>query len=255
MTQLIHIEAIPALKDNYIWAMVNQETRSAFIVDPGVAEVVRDFLTQKHLNLSGILITHHHWDHTNGLHELKEWYDVPVYGPASIQGVTSPVTETVTLTDSPIGFTVYNIPGHTLDHIAYYTSGLLFCGDTLFAAGCGRLFEGTALQMYTSLEQLSALPLSTNVYCAHEYTLNNLNFAASLEPNNKHIQDKIKRVKTLREEGLSTLPSTIQDEKNTNPFLRCEVPAVIQAAEKHAGGKLATPLEVFTTLRAMKDNW
>lgn len=255
MKQTVNIEPISALKDNYIWAIVDLKNHSALIVDPGVAEPVREFLKRQNLSLAGIVLTHHHPDHTNGVADLKNWYNAPVYGPAAIKGVTEPVSETFTPQHFPLSFNVLPIPGHTLEHTAYYSPDILFSGDTLFAAGCGRLFEGTPQQMLTALQTLSHLPQTTRVYCGHEYTLNNLRFAESVEPSNTAIQKKIVKVTSLRNQGLPSLPSTIQEEKDTNPFLRYDQHEVIASASAYARRALKTPLEVFTVLRDMKDNW
>lgn len=252
------IVPISALKDNYIWAIINNETKEAWIVDPGESKPVHEFLQQQHLILKGILITHHHWDHTNGIADLKKIYDVPVYSSAKkIAGTTHLVSanEELHITDFPFRCTVMGIPGHTLEHIAYHADGNLFCGDTLFAAGCGRIFEGTPLQMYTSLQSLVNLSPATNIYCGHEYTLNNLYFAKNVEPNNPQIDVRIETVREKRNKLLASLPATMQAEKETNPFLRCDEPALIEAVSAHSGRILKNALEVFTELRKWKDNF
>lgn len=252
------IIAVPALKDNYIWSIVDPVSNRALIVDPGEREPVENFLQQGY-TLAGIVLTHHHWDHTNAAAELAAEYDVPVFGAAieNIPAVTVPLTEgdKVIIDNFPISLTAIAIPGHTLGHTAYYAPGMLFSGDTLFAAGCGRLFEGTAEQMYHSLQKLAALPPETNVYCGHEYTLKNLQFAKLVEPDNKDIIDRIKQVTALREKNLPSLPSTLKDELATNPFLRCQSPTVIASVERHVGKKLQNPIEVFAALRKWKDNY
>lgn len=253
MAPNIRIDCISALKDNYIWSIVDELSQSALIVDPGEARPVVNYLQKNRLKLCGLLITHHHWDHTNGIEALKDLYHCPVYGPGAIAGVTDPVAQTFSPLHFPMTFQVLSIPGHTVEHAAYYSSHLLFCGDTLFAAGCGRIFEGNPEQMFNSLQMLANLPIDTKVYCAHEYTLNNLRFAATVEPNNKYIQDKILAITELRDRNLPSLPSTILDEKNTNPFLRCNEQTVITSAEKYAGEKLTSPVEVFAVLRQWKD--
>jgi hydroxyacylglutathione hydrolase len=253
------IHPIPTLKDNYVWALVSTPKRLACIVDPGEAGPVLTFLKQQGLKLMGILITHHHWDHTNGIAGLKQHSDVPVYGAASetIDGKTVSLHEgdRVELIDFPLSFRVMSIPGHTLGHLAYYSPGMLFCGDTLFASGCGRLFEGKPEQLYTSLQKLAALPDETKVYCAHEYTLANLHFAEKVEPGNPEIKERLKQVEALHRQHQCTLPSTLGEEKKTNPFLRCDSPELIQSVQRHAGRHLSNPIEVFTYLRKWKDTY
>lgn len=259
MATPLSIHPIPILNDNYVWTIIDEATKTAVIVDPGEAAAVHAFLQQNQLTLKAILITHHHWDHTNGINELKNWYDVPVFGPASekITNVTHPLynQDTVNIAPFPLNLKVMTIPGHTLDHIAYYAPGLLFCGDTLFAAGCGRLFEGTAEQMYASLQKMASLPSETRVYCAHEYTLNNLRFAKEAEPHNIHITERMQKVAGLREQNQVSLPSTLSDEKATNPFLRCDSAELIANVEKKSGKKLTHPVEIFAELRKWKDQF
>lgn len=247
------INPIPALSDNYIWAVIDTEKMTAIIVDPGDASPVIDFLEQKKLQLQGIFITHHHWDHTNGISELKKKYNVDVFAPATenINGVTKPIQEG----DDILNFKILDIPGHTLGHIAYYSHDSLFCGDTLFAAGCGKVFEGTAEQMYTSLMKLAALPETIKIYCGHEYTLNNLYFAKTVEPENKKITERMAKVKEIRAKNLPSLPSILSDEKATNPFLRCDSHEIIDHMEKYIGHKLNNPVEVFAALRRCKDHF
>jgi hydroxyacylglutathione hydrolase len=256
----IEIKPIASLKDNYIWAIIDNNAREVIIIDPGDAKPVEAFLKQHSLRLSAILITHHHWDHTNGVSELKKRYNPMVYAPAhdNVKDADILLTESsdgIEFLKQSLSFSILDIPGHTLGHIAYYSPGMLFCGDTLFAAGCGRLFEGTAEQLYTSLQKMAALPNDTKVYCAHEYTLNNLRFAAVVEPNNQAIQERIDQVTALQADNLPSLPSLLAEEKLTNPFLRCNVKDVIAAAEKFAGEKLSTPVEVFAALRKWKDGF
>ena len=257
ITDLYNITPIPTLKDNYVWAIINKP--KVLIVDPGEAAPVAEFLQRHRLDLAGIIITHHHWDHTNGIINLINQYPAPVWGPSkeNIPGITHPLhdNDKINLDSFPIELTIIAIPGHTLGHIAYYARGMLFCGDTLFAAGCGRLFEGTALQLYTSLQKIAALPEDTNIYCAHEYTLNNLHFAQTVEPNNKQITELIAQISALRKQGLPSLPSTLRKEKATNPFLRCDSPDVKENVEQYANKKLNDPLEIFTYLRKWKDGW
>jgi hydroxyacylglutathione hydrolase len=253
---MISMHAIPALKDNYIWAIVNETYQTALIVDPGDAEPVLQYLQHHHLTLAGILITHHHWDHSNGLASLIKKIPVPVIGSihSPLSGLTKQVGEGLFSMSSHFpDFQGILIPGHTLDHIAYYMQDALFCGDTLFAGGCGRLFEGTAKQLYTSLQTLSKLPLHTQIHCGHEYTLDNLRFAQLVEPNNQAIVQRIKNVSTLRKQGHPSLPSFLYEEIETNPFLRCEVPDIIEHVEAYAQCRLNHPVEVFRVLREWKN--
>lgn len=252
------IHPVPALKDNYVWT-ITDASQHALIVDPGDAAPVRAFLQQNKLRLMGILITHHHWDHTNGVLELKNEFDVPVFGPANekIAGLTMPVHEhsEIKIDGFPLTLQIIAIPGHTLGHIAFYSLGMVFCGDTLFAAGCGRIFEGTAAQMFASLQKIAILPEETKIYCAHEYTLNNLHFAEIVEPGNNRIAERIKIVSELRQKNLPSLPAVLRDEKETNPFLRCHSQELIRNVEKYAGHVLNHSLEVFTWLRKWKDEF
>jgi len=251
----MQVSAIAAFKDNYIWCVHNLQ--SALIIDPGESDVVLDFLARAKLRLEAIFITHHHRDHHAGLADLLAEQQVPVYGPAleNISGITHRVAEPMQINLPQLGLTfkVLDTPGHTRGHICYYTPGLLFCGDTLFAAGCGRLFEGEPKTLLASLEKLACLPSQTQVYPAHEYTQANLQFAEKLEPDNPEIKAKLKRIKHLRELGFPSLPSTLAEEKLTNPFLRCQEPNIIAAAEGYAKQKLKPPSEVFAVLRAWKN--
>lgn len=253
----MNIKPIRALKDNYIWAIVDDAQHVAIIVDPGDATPVNAFLREQQLTLAGILITHHHWDHCDGITELRSHYSVPIYGPVKekIVGVTEKVDEGDEINFDYLALKIVAIPGHTLGHIAYYSPGILFCGDTLFAAGCGRLFEGTAEQMVASLMKIAALPDDTKIYCAHEYTFNNLRFAQLVEPNNKKITERLQQVKTLRDQNLPTLPSLLGIEKETNPFFRCDSAELIANVEKYAGQKISNPVDVFSRLRHWKDTF
>jgi hydroxyacylglutathione hydrolase len=256
MTQAIPVSAFT---DNYIWLIpLGGESRRAAIVDPGEAPPVLAALDGLGLEAAAILVTHHHADHCGGVAELVARRAVPVYGPASgrIPGVDHPVRdgEEIALGEG-LRLKVMEIPGHTLDHIGYAGSGLLLCGDTLFGAGCGRLFEGTAGQMLGSLRRLAALPAATRVCCGHEYTLANLAFASRLEPGNAAIAERAAEARRLRADRRPTLPSTIGEELLTNPFLRCREPAVVDAAERAAGRRLATEQEVFAVIRRLKDEF
>lgn len=256
--KMINIHYVPIFQDNYIWLIINEELNQTIAVDPGDAMPLIHYLTERKLQLNAILITHHHFDHTNGIKTLTKHFPVNVYGPKheNIQGITHPVEEPDKLffpfLSSPI--TVMNIPGHTLHHVAYHLPGLLFCGDTLFSAGCGRVFEGTIEQMFHSLQKIAALPNETKIFCAHEYTLQNLKFAQSVEPHNEKIRLKIKRVMAERQENKATLPTQIGDEKEINPFLRCHIKEVIERVNQHTGLTLNNPIDVFKYLREWKNN-
>jgi hydroxyacylglutathione hydrolase len=248
---------IPALRDNYIWALHNRQ--HAVVVDPGEAAPVLSWLKARQLDLAAILCTHHHGDHTGGISELLEVYNVPVYAPQAenIPGTTRPLADgdRVELTELGITLAVLDIRGHTRGHIAYSAAGYVFCGDTLFGCGCGRIFEGTAEQLHRALKRLAAMPENTLVYCAHEYTEANIRFALVCDPDNPRLKQRAGEARALRAAGLPTLPSTIGLEKATNPFLRCGAPAIIQAA--HQSGNLADEgeLAVFTALRSWKDQF
>ncbi|MFC0445212.1 hydroxyacylglutathione hydrolase [Pseudidiomarina halophila] len=217
------ISPIRAFDDNYIWAIQPAAGAPAVIVDPGDETPVLQWLKTQQVDLASILITHHHWDHTDGLLPLLKHFDVPVYGPHNpkIEGISHPVAEGDRFTPAglELEFRVIETPGHTLDHISFYAEDILFCGDTLFSAGCGRMFEGTAPQLYNSLRKLAELPTSTAVYCAHEYTAANLKFAAAAEPDNAAVKQAQQQVAKWREHDKPSLPSDIARELAINPFL------------------------------------
>lgn len=249
---------IPALTDNYIWMIVDDAGETAWVVDPGDASPVIHVLNQYGLSLAGILITHHHADHCGGVPALLHYSaGIPVFGSHKSPNphISHRLQESDEIVSTAFQFKVIEIPGHTLDHIAYYGNNCLFSGDTLFSAGCGRIFEGTAQMMWDSLDKLEQLDGETELYCGHEYTLANLMFAQYVEPNNLAIQKKIEQVKHRLSEGKSTLPSLLSEEKSINPFLRCRVPDIICAVEKYAGKKLKNGVEVFAYLRELKNNF
>jgi hydroxyacylglutathione hydrolase len=256
MASVLHV---CAFEDNYIWLIGGRSREHVAIVDPGDAEPVLAALQARHLTPVAILCTHHHGDHVGGVADLLQHFSVPVYGPAreAISNLTHRLKhgDHVPLPKLECEFTVLEVPGHTAGHIAFFGEGLLFCGDTLFSAGCGRLFEGTAEQMHASLSTLAALPPDTAVYCGHEYTAANLRFAATVEPDNPDIATHAHWVRTQRTQELPTLPSNIGLERRINPFLRTDVPAVQRAAEAHAGQRLATNVNVFAALRQWKDGF
>jgi len=253
-----------AFEDNYIWLIVpdetnNHESRPAIIVDPGDETPVLDTIERENLQPVAILCTHHHWDHVGGASHLAQRFNIPVYGPVdeNISAVTRPISHNDQIDEPETGlqFRVLSIPGHTKGHIAYYGNNMLFCGDTLFSAGCGRLFEGTAEQMLSSLNIIAALPDETRIYCAHEYTVANLRFALTLDPDNKSLRIYADRANKLRQNGQPTIPSTIALEKDINPFLRTSTAAIRRAAEEHFGSLLEDEVSVFTAVRRWKDTF
>lgn len=251
---------VPAFNDNYLWLIHSpDDPRRVAVVDPGDAGAVIDALSRDGLSLDTILITHHHGDHVGGVAELVERFSVPVFGPAGelIPCRTHSLAggDRVSLDGLGLKFEVIDCPGHTAGHIAYYGHDCLFCGDTLFSAGCGRLFEGTPAQMNASLHRLAALPPATRVYCAHEYTLSNLRFAAAVEPDNESVQAYTSRARDLRDQDCPTLPTTLALELEVNPFLRCTQPAVMAAAAQHAGTPMHDETAVFAEIRAWKDGF
>ncbi|QVM89719.1 hydroxyacylglutathione hydrolase [Pseudomonas entomophila] len=257
---MIQIDALPAFSDNYIWLLQDTANRRCAVVDPGDAAPVLAWLGE-HPDwvLEAILVTHHHHDHVGGVEALKQTTGAQVFGPANER---IPARD-VALEDGAqvhvlgLAFDVLAMPGHTLGHIAYYTAQsptpLLFSGDTLFAAGCGRLFEGTPEQMHQSLQRLAALPEQTQVYCAHEYTLSNLRFAKAVEPHSEPVQKRLEAVTRLRDDNRISLPSTIGIERQTNPFLRTAETSVKQKADEWKGHSNPTQASVFAALRSWKD--
>jgi len=257
MLDVLHV---PAFADNYIWLIRAPDSDNVAIVDPGDADPVQERLAEDRLTPVAILCTHHHGDHVGGVRELcARFKTLRVYGPAgeSIDGVTDPLHEgdRALVPELDLAFDVLEVPGHTAGHIAYVGHQTVFCGDTLFSAGCGRLFEGTAEQMHESLTKLARLSADTRVYCAHEYTAANLRFAATVEPDNTDIRDHAAAVSRLRAADRPTIPSTLELERRINPFLRSDVDTVRQAAEAHTGQVLHSDVAVFAAVRRWKDGF
>jgi hydroxyacylglutathione hydrolase len=258
MHQDLEISPVPAFEDNYIWLLRNPGSDQAAVVDPGDEDPVLEALERDGLRLAGILITHRHGDHTGGIRGLRSAFpDAPVIGPAGepIPTLTRRVSEgdTVEVPGLRARFQVMEVPGHTRGHIAFYGEGVLFCGDTLFAAGCGRVFDGTMAQLHASLARIRRLPPQTRVYCAHEYTLANLGFAQWVEPGSARLQERMAEARRLRADGRPTVPSTLAEELETNPFLRVAAPEVRRAAEAYAGRPLRDDADAFAVVRGWKD--
>lgn len=253
----ITVTAIPAFTDNYIWLISSGGDHCA-VVDPGDAAPVEAMLKRHGLQLSYILLTHHHADHTGGVAELVSSHGAKVYGPSDrrIKGQDQCFGEgdTVSLPLLDLEFGVIEVPGHTSTHIAFYGHGSLFCGDTLFSVGCGRLFEGSPGQMQESLDKLAALPADTRVFCAHEYTLSNCDFALAVEPDNEHLQRRASEVEAARATGRITVPSTLEEELAVNPFLRSRQPSVVAAARKFEP-ETEPGAPVLAVIRAWKDSF
>jgi hydroxyacylglutathione hydrolase len=256
---MIQIEPICAMSDNYVWMAWSPPFDAVVIVDPGDATPVLRMIHRRDLRIAAILITHHHNDHVGGVAELLQASPAPVYGPKreKIAHVDHLVGGGSIVRVQELGFElqVMDVPGHTAGHVAYVGPGFAFVGDTLFAGGCGRVFEGSPELMHSSLRRLAALPGETEVFCAHEYTTDNLRFALEVEPDNQRLASRLEFARRERAEGRPTVPSTIDDELATNPFLRCDQAPVVQAAERRAGRELAGPAEVFGVIRHWKDGW
>jgi hydroxyacylglutathione hydrolase len=257
------IHPIPAFTDNYIWAISEADSQNVCVVDPGDAKAVIEYLESNSLLLTDILITHHHPDHTGGILELLDRFSCRVVGPGSsgIKGLSDFVAEGDSVTLFGHLFSVIEVPGHTLDHIAYYCQDedqgdpILFCGDTLFAAGCGRLFEGTPEMMHSSLNKLSSLPTNTRVFCTHEYTMANLQFAVAADPSNEALARRVEAEQAKRAAELPTLPSSIALELATNPFLRCSEAGLQKSSKERLGRPVRNEVDVFAALRSWKDSF
>lgn len=256
---MLHVHPVPAFQDNYIWLIQAENSQKALIVDPGDAMPVLKALKQRNLEPVAILITHHHADHIGGISTLLDQFNLPVYGPAAetIPAITHPLKACDDLHIDPDfpSFQVLDTPGHTAGHICYLTENKLFCGDTLFAGGCGRLLGGTATDLFDSLQRLSTLSADTEIYCAHEYTEANLRFAKAVEKNNPELDKRIEQTRQQRAANQATVPSLLADELTTNPFLRSQQHNVKRAAEQYVSRPLDNAQAVFTALRQWKDQF
>ena len=254
---MINIEPIKAFSDNYIWLVTTNE--GSIVIDPGESINTLDLLKNKKMHLSAVLITHHHFDHIGGISDLNKNNTLDVYGPNNdIESITKRVINGDVINVIGLSFEIIEIPGHTLDHIAYYSfnegNPILFCGDTLFSGGCGRIFEGTHEQMHNSLERLKRLPKNTKIYCGHEYTESNFKFASEVDPLNEDLQLRFNEVKELRKLEIPTLPITLESELKTNPFLRCDNKDIQESIHN----RFNTPkieVDVFKVIREWKDNF
>jgi hydroxyacylglutathione hydrolase len=255
----MQITPVPAFRDNYIWVMHDHvgSEHLAVLVDPGEPEPILSWLASQEATPLAVLITHHHHDHTGALPALAGRWSVPVYGPGKedIAGVTHAVGEGSVVEIHRLGLSLHVLetPGHTRGHVCYVGHGRLFCGDTLFSCGCGRLFEGTAAQMHASLQRLARLPPDTLMYCAHEYTLPNIGFARAVEEDNAALAARHEQARQQRRSGQPTLPVSMAQELATNPFLRCHLPSVREAIARHTGQVAHTDAEAFASLRRWKD--
>lgn len=249
---------LPAFKDNYIWVIIDDLSHAVIVIDPGDAHPVLNFLNKNNFILKSILITHKHQDHTGGISQLLSVHpDISVFShqKEKVAGTTQFVSDNDIIKINQHSFKVIEIPGHTLGHVAYYSHPYLFCGDTLFTGGCGRVFEGTADQMVSSLKKLMLLPDDTKIYCGHEYTLNNLKFALQVEPNNNALRKRFEITQQMRAENKVTVPSTMALEKFTNPFLRCDSPEIIQTVSSYAKKILESDVKVFYEMREWKNKY
>ena len=253
---MLNVEPIKAYTDNYIWLVSTNE--GSIVVDPGESKEILNLIDSNKIDLKGVLITHHHYDHTNGLLDLTNKINLEVYGPKKIEGINNIVKESDKFSIIGIDFEVIEIPGHTLDHLAFYSSNnkepILFCGDTLFAGGCGRVFEGTFEQMFKSLKKISNYPKETKIFCGHEYTISNLKFALKVDEDNKQLADEYISVKKLISSNIPSLPTDLNKELKVNPFLRCnEINIKNKVIDKF--DIIDDELEIFTALRKWKDNF
>lgn len=253
----MEVVQLPVLMDNYAYFVTCPATGKVGLIDTPDATAILDYLKRENLEPAAILNTHHHWDHAGGNKEICQEYKIPVYCSEYDQGRIDRVSLTLKQGDrvslGELEFEVMDVPGHTLGHIAYYRQGVLFCGDTLFVGGCGRLFEGTAEQMFASLEKIKELPDDTKIYCAHEYTEQNLAFALTVEPGNKDLQEKFEEVKKKRVQDLPTVPSTLGEEKLYNPFLRADSLEIRESLEAKGYSGLDSAVKVFAGVRELKD--
>ena len=253
------IEPILTFTDNYVWMVGSSDSEAVAIIDPGEAAPVLKILSESRLKVAAILLTHHHEDHVGGVAEILREHPAPVFGPGreKIPTVDHPVVggDTVISPELDLELEVIDVPGHTSGHIAYLGPERAFVGDTLFAGGCGRIFEGTPGQMHASLSMLASLPQKTVIYCAHEYTATNLRFALEVEPDNEILAERLETVRSARSEGRPTVPSFLAEELETNPFLRCNKPEIKAAAEHRVGRSLDTDTDVFAVVRRWKDGW
>ena len=249
----MQVKALPLFEDNYAWLIHNHT--HGWIIDPGQAAPVVNLAKQLNITLAGMLITHRHWDHVGGINELSQQMNIPVYGPANThQGINKPLSEGSTLNLASMPLEVWHTPGHTSEHLSYFAprQGWLFCGDTIFSAGCGRVkSSGNVVQLFHSIKRIRQLPEDTLLFCSHEYTLANLAFAATIEPTNATIAQLHHKVTQLHQQGLPSLPTTLATELACNPFLRLQQAAVIQ----HTKLSAPAPLDVFTALRKEKDSF
>ncbi|MDP7591962.1 MAG: hydroxyacylglutathione hydrolase [Litorilituus sp.] len=264
MQSHIDIKPIHAFSDNYIWAITQFGNQNIVLVDPGDADVCIDYIKKYPCKLCAILVTHHHEDHVGGITKLikycqQQQWPITVYGPANETipycDVKLSEGDSVSLNEFKINFNIIDLPGHTKGHIAYYGENILFCGDTLFSGGCGRIFEGTPEQMYNSLNKLAQLADNTKVYCAHEYTQANLAFAAVVDNENADLETYQKEVVNKRKNGLSTIPTNIAQEKRINPFFRCDTEVIQRNAQRFSQNTNLSSLETFTAIRRWKDQF
>ena len=254
---MLSVKPIKAYQDNYIWLVSTNE--GSIVVDPGESKKILNLIDNNEIDLKGVLITHHHFDHTNGLSDLLNKRGLEVYGPKNnVHGINNIVKNNDKFTVIGIDFEVIEIPGHTLDHIAYYSFNdgepILFCGDTLFSGGCGRVFEGTFDQMFIALKKISKYPKETKIFCGHEYTLSNLKFALAVDENNEDLIEEYDNIKNIVDSGNPSLPTILEKELKINPFLRCD--------NHHIKNKIVSKFntsddefEVFCALRQWKDNF